>query len=45
MRVVVNEMVYKPRVELARVLDVGIFAFDPNTLVGHDPMDLKTLRE
>ena len=45
MRVVVNERVDKPRVELAWVLDVGIFAFDPQTHVGHDRMDLKTLRE
>ena len=40
MRVVVNEMVYKPRVELAGVLIAEIFAFDPHTPVGHDPMDL-----
>ena len=33
MRVVVNERVYKPRVELAVVLNVEIFAFDPHTPV------------
>ena len=45
MRVVVNEMVHKPRVELALVLDVEVFAFKFHRLAGLGPMDLKNWRE